>query len=178
MSSSTEQIDSPQHVDQRSDLYSLGINLYRAVTGRTPFESNSHFALMMAHVRQQPTPPSLYRSDIPPALEDLIADALEKRPDDRPQTCSEFRERLVAALSGLASTQPALAREPQEPLLIGPDGSELVLVEAGEVAETSRFLKDTLGEDVHRKLVETKLSEADKFRLHVSDLDLKDHLVL
>ncbi|MFC1660890.1 glutamine synthetase family protein [Gemmatimonadota bacterium] len=52
------------------------------------------------------------------------------------------------------------------------------LFEAVLVAERSDFLKATLGEDVHRKLVETKLMEADKFRLHVSRLDLEEHLVL
>jgi len=52
------------------------------------------------------------------------------------------------------------------------------LFEAVQVAEGSDFLKDVLGEDVHRKLIETKLMEVDEFRLNVSDLDLKKHLVL
>ena len=52
------------------------------------------------------------------------------------------------------------------------------LFEAVIVAERSEFLKKTLGEDVHKKLVETKLMEADKFRLHVSRLDLEEHMVL
>jgi len=52
------------------------------------------------------------------------------------------------------------------------------LFEAVQVAERSAFLKEILGRDVHRKLVETKLSEVDEFRLNVSDLDLVKHLVL
>ncbi len=52
------------------------------------------------------------------------------------------------------------------------------LFEAVKVAEGSHFLKEVLGEDVHRKLVETKLVEADRFRLHVSPMDLEEHLVL
>jgi len=52
------------------------------------------------------------------------------------------------------------------------------LFEAVQVAEGSDFLRSALGEDVHRKLVETKLLEADKFRLHVSAMDLREHLVL
>ena len=52
------------------------------------------------------------------------------------------------------------------------------LFEAVRVAEHSEFLKDALGEDVHRKLVETKLVEADKFRLYVSQMDLEEHLML
>ena len=52
------------------------------------------------------------------------------------------------------------------------------LFEAVQIAEGSQFLKEVLGEDVHRKLVDTKLMEVDEFRLHVSALDLEKHLVL
>jgi glutamine synthetase len=52
------------------------------------------------------------------------------------------------------------------------------LFEAVQVAEGSEFLKGALGEDVHRKLIETKVMEADRFRLYVSPLDLEEHLVL
>ncbi len=52
------------------------------------------------------------------------------------------------------------------------------LFEATQVAESSTFIKEVLGADVHRKLVETKLMEVDQFRLNVSPLDLKKHLVL
>ena len=52
------------------------------------------------------------------------------------------------------------------------------LYEAVRVAEGSDFLREVLGEEVHRKLVETKLMEVDEFRLNVSSLDLEKHLVL
>jgi glutamine synthetase len=52
------------------------------------------------------------------------------------------------------------------------------LYEAVRVAESSAFLRRVLGEDVHDKLVETKLLEVDEFRLNVSSLDLEKHLVL
>ena len=51
-------------------------------------------------------------------------------------------------------------------------------LEAVRVAEGSEFLKTVLGAEVHKKLMETKLVEADKFRLHVSEMDLKEHLKL
>src|SRR5206468_1627958 len=47
---SPEQVQSPTDVDHRADIYSLGVTLYRCLTGRCPFEGNNHFALMMAHV--------------------------------------------------------------------------------------------------------------------------------
>jgi glutamine synthetase len=52
------------------------------------------------------------------------------------------------------------------------------LFEAVRIAEGSDFLKDVLGPDVHRKLIETKLLEVDEFRLNVSALDLEKHMVL
>ena len=52
------------------------------------------------------------------------------------------------------------------------------LFEAVHVAEHSEFLKTALGAEVHKKLMETKLIEADKFRLHVSEMDLREHLKL
>ncbi len=52
------------------------------------------------------------------------------------------------------------------------------LFEAVAVAERSDFLKRTLGEEVHQKLVETKFSEAEKFRVYISPKDLEEHLVL
>ena len=52
------------------------------------------------------------------------------------------------------------------------------LFEAVHVAAKSEFLKEALGAGVHQKLIETKLVEADKFRLHVSEFDLQEHLKL
>jgi glutamine synthetase len=52
------------------------------------------------------------------------------------------------------------------------------LFEAVEVAEGSEFLRAALGEEVHRKLLETKVLEADRFRLYVSPMDLREHLLL
>ena len=51
------------------------------------------------------------------------------------------------------------------------------LYEAVKVAEPSEFLREALGDDVLDKLVRTKLMEADKYRLHVSSLELEDSLV-
>lgn len=52
------------------------------------------------------------------------------------------------------------------------------LFEAAHVAENSEWLKEALGAELHAKLIETKILEADKFRLYVSPLDLEEHLIL
>ncbi len=124
---SPEQAAGSASLDTRSDIYSVGVTLYRAVTGVCPFESDNHFALMTAHATQTPAPPSDRRPEIPERLETLILDALEKVPAKRPQTCDQFQERLrlaFAAVRGEAADRPPVIRRPNR--------TDLVLVPAGD----------------------------------------------
>ncbi|HET7501310.1 MAG TPA: bifunctional serine/threonine-protein kinase/formylglycine-generating enzyme family protein [Kofleriaceae bacterium] len=127
---SPEQVESPQHVDHRADIYSLGVTLYRCVTGRCPFEGNSHFAVMMAHVQQQPEPPSAFRPHLPAALEEVMLQSLAKARSDRPQSCAEFRAALERSLLDVTSSR--VERESEHPRVIREDdGNEMLLVAAG-----------------------------------------------
>lgn len=133
---SPEQVKNPQAADHRSDIYSLGVTLYQLCTGFTPFQSDNHFALMMAHVTEAPKPPSVHRPDIPASLERLILDALAKDPAARPSSCAEFRERLDVALGKeTPRVAPASGPEPQlDPVIRESDGTEAVLIPAGPFA--------------------------------------------
>ncbi|TNE52094.1 MAG: hypothetical protein EP343_01465 [Deltaproteobacteria bacterium] len=130
---SPEQIKNKLSLDQRADIYSLGITLYQLCAGRCPFQDTNHFALMMAHVQQEPVPPSRLRDDLPEALEALILEALVKEPDERLSSCLEFRERLEAAIP---HTEPPPTPEPVQatlpPVLAQADGSEMVLIPSGD----------------------------------------------
>ena len=133
---SPEQIARPELVDRRSDIYALGVSLYRATTGRMPFDSDSHFAVMMAQVNQEPVKPSQWRKNLPEALERLILDALAKDPDERPRDCEAFRERLQRALPDDPSAivdRPPSSRKPDK-IVTDADGNELVLVAGGPFA--------------------------------------------
>src|SRR6187200_217078 len=85
-------------VDQRSDLYSVGILLYEMLTGTVPFTGDSPVEIAMKHLSDTPPPPSLERPDIPPDLDMIVLRALAKNPDDRFQTAEE----MVAELDGFA----------------------------------------------------------------------------
>jgi len=128
---SPEQVETPEVVDHRADIYAVGVTLFQLCTGRCPFETSNNFGLMMAHVRQRPPRPSHYRAGMPPALERLILDALAKSPGDRPQTCAEFRERLGAAMAEVAPARPRTLEQAPEPVVADADGSQFLLVGAG-----------------------------------------------
>jgi eukaryotic-like serine/threonine-protein kinase len=95
-----------QAIDARSDIYSIGIMLYEALVGRTPFESHTPSAVIIDHVNTPPPPPSILRGDLPAAVERVILDALAKRPEDRPRSAGELARRLAGAIpaGGMAAT--------------------------------------------------------------------------
>jgi serine/threonine-protein kinase len=84
-------------VDQRSDIYSLGVVLYETVTGRPPFGTDSPVAIILRHINEPITPPNTLRSDVPEALEQVILKSLAKPPDDRYQRMEDFLDDLQEA---------------------------------------------------------------------------------
>jgi serine/threonine protein kinase len=95
---SPEQVKGAREVDARSDIYSAGIVLYQTITGRKPFDFQSQFDIMAAHVSQPPVPPMQHNRAISPELDHFILKALAKNPGDRFQTAEEFRASLSSVL--------------------------------------------------------------------------------
>jgi serine/threonine protein kinase len=89
----TIQYESPEQgrgdtVDQRSDLFSLGVVLYELVTGRRPFGGEFTDAIRYAIANENPEPLARFKSDVPEDLQRIIFKLLEKDPDLRYQTAT------------------------------------------------------------------------------------------
>ncbi len=91
---SPEQING-RDADVRSDIYTIGISLFEAVTGRLPFERRTDYGLMHAHILEEPPRPRQLKRDLPKELERVILTAIEKEPDKRYQSASEFHAALL-----------------------------------------------------------------------------------
>ncbi|MFL5343037.1 MAG: protein kinase domain-containing protein [Gemmataceae bacterium] len=83
-----------QQLDARSDLFSLGIVLYRLTAGKLPFGGQNTLVLMRQIDTHTPTPPRQLRSDVPPELSALIMRMLAKKPANRPASAAEVVQAL------------------------------------------------------------------------------------
>jgi len=111
---SPEQIRGAANVDARADLYSVGVTLYELATGTRPFDGDSEFAIMSAHLEKTPVPPVEVDPRLPQGLNDAILMAVEKDPAMRFQTAGAFRAALQSVLPAKEAA-PALQAAPPPP---------------------------------------------------------------
>ncbi|MEA2828140.1 MAG: eukaryotic-like serine/threonine-protein kinase [Actinomycetota bacterium] len=91
-------------LDQRSDVYSLGMVLYEMLAGRAPFSGDTPVAVAYKQVNEVPPPPSVYNPDVPPALDGIVMRALAKRAADRQQSAEALRAELLDVQFGAAGS--------------------------------------------------------------------------
>jgi len=87
-------------VDERTDLYSVGVVLYEMLTGAVPFLGDSAVTVALKHVNEQPTEPAEVVPGMPHSLNQIVLKALAKDPDHRYRNAAEFSADLIAARSG------------------------------------------------------------------------------
>jgi serine/threonine protein kinase len=87
--------------DARSDVYSLGVTLYEALCGHTPFDGENHFDIMQQHLRNRPPALAKMGVTVPSAVEKVLQTALEKSAADRFAGAKELREAMEAVVPEL-----------------------------------------------------------------------------
>jgi len=103
-------------VTPRADLYSLGAMLYEMVTGRPPFVGDDSVAIIGQHINTPPVSPTWHRADLPPALETLIMQLLEKDPEKRPQSATVVLQALESIEAGKVKREPSKEAPTENPL--------------------------------------------------------------
>ncbi len=138
--SSPEQI-SGRTVDQRSEIFSLGIVFYELLTGKLPFAATNEAEILFAIINNEPLKPATVRDDVPELVEAVLKRMLEKEPDQRYQNCGDVindlkgirkeMETSTVSLTGTLHHQPSRKEALLSPHLLGITLTLLVIVAGG-----------------------------------------------
>ena len=85
-------------VDERSDLYSLGILYYELLTGKLPFDEENTVTIAIKHIQEEIVPPKVLEPKIPERVNQIVVKLTQKKPDERYQNTDELMEDLEAVL--------------------------------------------------------------------------------
>ena len=88
-------------LNQQTDIYSLGVTMFRLLTGRLPYEAGSHVALTYAILNTPPPKPSSLRPDLPPLLDEIVLKAIDKDPATRYRSWLDFGKDITRAFMSL-----------------------------------------------------------------------------
>ncbi len=108
-----EQARGSKDADHRTDIYALGVIMYRCVTGQVPFAADNFNELLFAIVLKTPPPPREHEPTLDPAFESLILKAMARDPNERFANAREFMAALDRwAQAGTGVSAPTIAGAP------------------------------------------------------------------
>ena len=122
-------------VDERSDLYSVGVCLYEMLTGTVPFKGDSAVTVALKHVNEVPREPSELVPGMPYALNQIVLKAMAKDPADRYQSAAEFARDLRAAKEGGPVQAAAFDADGERTRVMGAAAAGVTAAEATSVLD-------------------------------------------
>jgi len=157
---SPEQAEAKE-VDNRTDIYSMGVILYEMLTGRLPFEGDTHLAIAMKHKAETPRSPKDLNPQIPDILCDIVLKCMEKEKKNRYQDVDEIKADLDETKKNLTTFESVIHRKKPETTTI-PEMSWKYSVAVLPFADISSqkdqaYFCDGMTDDIITKL--TKLQE-------------------
>jgi len=136
------------YVDEKSDLYSLGIVMYEMITGRVPFDGDNPVNIALMHINGEMIPPSKLVDGVPPALEHIILKCTDKYPVNRYSSAEE----LIEALNNLEFVGSVVGNS----VLMGGTSAGIAGAARGPIAETNYNDGEEEGEEPKKKKKDKK----------------------
>lgn len=115
---SPEQCSDTGAVDERSDIYSLGVILYEMLAGEVPFSGRTPTEIMLKSSAEPPAPLAAFRQDLPAEIEPIVLQAMAKNPEMRFHTVDEFAAALARVTGSYGEQETVVitqARDTAEP---------------------------------------------------------------
>jgi len=130
-----------EHVDHRTDIYSLGVVVFKVLTGQVPFSKSTPHAVLIAHITQDPPSITDINPSLPPAVEAVVRKAMAKDREDRYAHAGELARDLATALKGQV---PAGLKVPRRPKATAPSPAPAP-ADAGATVVSRRATSKALG---------------------------------
>ncbi|MGB3367616.1 MAG: Stk1 family PASTA domain-containing Ser/Thr kinase [Acidaminobacteraceae bacterium] len=108
-------------VDERSDIYSIGILMYELAANRVPFEGDTPISVALKHLKEEVTPPSSVNPRINKGIESIIMKALQKKPESRYQTATQLIEDINKIIENPEVNLPLYITSEDSPTMAMPN---------------------------------------------------------
>ncbi|MBU1700275.1 MAG: protein kinase [Candidatus Eisenbacteria bacterium] len=120
-------------IDERTDIFSLGVTFYELLTGIRPFRGQTFHAVAQEILNTEPGVPTDLNKEVPPSLSTVVLRMLAKRPDDRYATAEEVLHDLEKSRGGQEITPLARIDEPTRPVVFKAPMTKVLLASAGAI---------------------------------------------